>query len=215
MKFSRTAAYYHLLERFFIGSALQRTRVSQLNKLSLCRNSCRLLIVGEGNGRFLLEFLKGYPDASVTVIDESAEMLELAKKRLQRAGISHQNVEFKVADLRAVELPENVFDLIVTHFFFTNFPEAEVAEMVSALSCSARPNSEWLLGDFTMPCSGWRRLRARMWLKILYGFFAWTAKVPVRELPEIERYLIEEGFQLEAAEAVSFGLLRSARLRRE
>lgn len=214
MEFSRTAPYYHLLERCFIGNALQNTRIAQLERLSFGEKSSRVLIVGEGNGRFLQALLQRYPDVDVVVIDESARMLERARRRLEQAGISADGVAFKVADLRALDLGEGEFDVIVTHFFFTNFAESDVARMVAALARAARTEAEWLIGDFTLPNRRWPRLRARLWLAILYRFFGWTAGVPVRELPEIERYVVDQGFRLDRAACLSAGMLRSDYFRR-
>ena len=88
MDFSATARYYHLLEDLFIGPALQQTRVGQLNQLRFDERTARVLIVGEGNGRFLCALLKRYPELAITVVDSSAAMLEQAQQRLKTAGLS-------------------------------------------------------------------------------------------------------------------------------
>ena len=189
MRFSNTASYYHLLEDFLIGSALQRTRLAQLNIPSLDETKAHVLIVGEGNGRFLSVLLRQYPRLCITVIDESATMLDRAQARLEMAGLNCDNVTFRVADFLAVELPSAHFSLIVTHFFFSNFIEADVERMVRKLSDAASQNVQWVLGDFVLPGGGIYRLRAKIWLWILYRFFGWTAAVPVHVLPNVESHL--------------------------
>lgn len=215
MQFSRTAPYYHLLERFCIGSALRQTRLAYLEDLSVGDKPAPVLIVGEGNGIFLEAFVQRYPQLEVTVIDESAEMLERARARLSRAGLLLDRVEFKVADLSTVQLPPRHYGLIVTHCFFTNFPQADVSSMVKQLAAAAQPQAEWLIGDFAMPRRGWRRVRAQCWLKVLYSFFAWTAAVPARALPDYESEVVQAGFQCHAKRAFSAGLLQTALYRRQ
>ena len=146
MQFSRTAAYYHLLEDCCIGSALRHTRLGCLDQLGPADSLGAVLIVGEGNGVFLRAFAQRYPQAPITVIDESAKMLERAQKRLLRAGVGLQRIEFRVADIRAVSLPANHYHLIVTHCFFTNFATPDVQQMVGQLAAAAQVRGALVAG---------------------------------------------------------------------
>ncbi len=214
MDFSPTARYYHLLEDLFIGSALQQTRVAQLRQLALNQDLDWVLIVGEGNGRFLCALLQAYPKLNVTVIDASAAMLERTRRRLNRAGLSHHTVRFELADLRSRELPSAHYGLIVTHFFFSNFGQSDVAQMIRQLAHAAGPDALWLLGDFVVPANAVLGMRAKFWLWALYRFFRYTAGVPVRRLPEVEGDLAAAGFQVCAESLYCGQLLRSATYRR-
>ena len=214
MNFSQTARYYHLLEDLFIGPSLQKTRVGHLNGVALCERSCRVLIVGEGNGRFLCALLQAYPSLVVTVVDESATMLERAQRRLQAAGLSDASVTFQIADLRKLELQSRHYDLIVTHFFFSNFPENDVVQMIRKLADAASTNAQWLMGDFDLPEQAILQLRAKLWLFLLYCFFGWAAAVPVRDLPQVETHLEDADFYSCAESFYCGRLLRSTLLRR-
>ncbi|MDP4878419.1 MAG: class I SAM-dependent methyltransferase, partial [Opitutales bacterium] len=130
MNFGHLARYYHLLEVVFIGRGLLLARTAQLERLAQGRPNQHALMVGEGNGSFLLAFLEQFPEVRVTVNDLSPEMLEVARARLRDSGVDASRVEFIAGDIRDVERPANGYDLIATHFFFDNFDDAVAAEMV-------------------------------------------------------------------------------------
>ncbi len=195
MHYSRTARYYHWLESLFIGSALRLARLAHLDAVSARRPVSHALLVGEGNGSFLVPFAARYPEARITVVDESPEMLQVARSRLAAAGLASERIEFLQGDLRSLSLPERSFDLIVTLFFFDNFGNADVREMIAALACAGTVDAQWLLADFCIAEKGWRAWRSRLWLKLLYGFFGLFAKVPVKALPDTEASLPASGFE--------------------
>ena len=177
-----------------MGTALSRARQNYIDCLCFQGRSAKVLLVGEGNGSFLVPFLRRYPQARVTVVDESPEMLAVARKRCEASGLDCSQVVFKVIDLLAVPLPAGPYDLIVTHFFFDNFAESDVSHLVQLIAAESTQQAQWLVADFYMPRSGWRSLRARVWLSFLYLFFAKIAEVPVSQLPEVGGYLKKAGF---------------------
>jgi ubiquinone/menaquinone biosynthesis C-methylase UbiE len=186
---------YRLIEVCTIGPSLQRARLAQIEALAESGKVKSALLVGEGNGRFLLSFAQRFPLAQITVIDESARMLQLARKRLQNAGLQLKRIKFIVADLNRLPLAKANYDVIVTHFFFDNFLSDDAAQMMAILREAAVPGAHWLLADFFIPESGYLRWRARIWLCLLYLFFGMSAAVPARHLPETEKMLHELGFE--------------------
>lgn len=214
MEFSRTARYYHLLEDIFIGRALQKTRVAQLQGRPVDPVQARFLIVGEGNGRFLEALMLQYPDLHVTIVDESESMLNRAKARLERMSQVNRNLEFHAADIKDLDLPKGAFTHIVTNFFFSNFLEDEVSSICRKLEGAACEEAEWWLGDFTIPPSGLKALRAKLWLNLLYAFFGATAGVSTRALPEIAHHIKSHGFVCIASQAFSGSMLQSSVFRR-
>lgn len=189
MNFGQLARYYHLLEVVFIGRGLLLARTGQLERLSLGRPIQHALMVGEGNGSFLLAFLERFPAVNVTVNDLSPEMLQVAQTRLRDAGVDASRVEFIAGDIRSLKRPTNGYDLIATHFFFDNFDDALAAEMVRHVESLSSDHAQWLVSDFCMPECGWRALRARLWLSLLYGFFGRFAGLKTRQLPATESHL--------------------------
>ena len=83
----------------------------------------RVLVLGEGDGRFLAAFLAANRGAGVDVVDASAGMIALARRRV--AG--DERVRWHLADGRRFEPPAAAFDLIVTNFWLDCFPAADLS----------------------------------------------------------------------------------------
>jgi len=209
MSYARIARFYKLIESVTIGRPLLDARLVHLDQLAEGPTIQHALLVGEGDGSFLLPFARRFPDAQITVVDECAEMLAVAQARLVAAGLDSGRIIFRKADMTTEALPEGCYDLIVTLFFFDNFAEATVRQIVPVLECAAKPSAQWLLSDFQIPARGWRRLRGQFWLALLYGFFRAVAGIPARRLPPIELILGTTEFQSVSRKVFSAELLYS------
>jgi SAM-dependent methyltransferase len=204
VSFDAIAPWYRTLETLAFGNTLQRARVACLAEIQAPR---RALIVGEGNGRFLLELLRAHPGVQVDCVDASGRMLLLARQRLE--GDDADRVQFLQRDLLTWTPAATRYDLIVTHFFLDCFPAAELGEIVSKLSEAAAEKASWLLADFCLPQSALARLRARAWLGVMYGFFRLTARIEATELVDPAPFLRSAGFLLSSQQLFSGGLLKS------
>ena len=122
MNADRIASSYRWLEYAAFGPALEQARFDFLSHAAQAR---RVLILGEGDGRFLARLLECNPRASVAVIESSARMIQLARQRVPPDD--RTRVEFHHLDAACQPWPEGPFDLAVTHFFLDilTFPEAE------------------------------------------------------------------------------------------
>jgi ubiquinone/menaquinone biosynthesis C-methylase UbiE len=214
MHYSRTARYYYWLEVLSFGTALRSARLAHLDRIQEQGVVRRALLIGEGNGSFLIPFLRRYTEVNVTVVDESVEMLDVARARLGAAGLSADRVQFVQADVCQHRWPERTYDLIVTHFFFDNFNDEAVAAMVASLAMAGTEDAQWLLADFSIPERGWRKWRAKLWLQTLYAFFGRTAGVECDQLPEMEQVLVASGFVPVAHDTRCGGLLSSTYFRK-
>lgn len=175
-------------------NALKKARLAHLDQLAKHGDVQNALLVGEGNGSFLASFVQRYPEAKVLVIDSCPEMIATAKEKLRLSEHNNPKVQFELMDLREVDLPELKYDVIVTHFFFDNFDQATASDLVAKVASAAPPQAHWLWADFSIPESGWRALRARIWLKVLYFFFGQVASITARQLPEVEPTITASGF---------------------
>lgn len=146
------------------GGNLQRCRTAMLSHVRECR---RALILGEGDGRFLAEFLRICPEATVDVLDISPTMLALARKRV--AGNSR--VRFVVANVETEPIPGMGYDLIVTNFFLDCFSTERLARLIPKLAECLIPGGLWIVGDFRVPSRAALRRRAEMQLAIMYAGF--------------------------------------------
>jgi len=201
VNFDRVAPHYRWLETLVFGSKLQKARTAFVRQIDPPR---RVLIVGEGNGRFLAQFVRAYPQAAIDCLDASARMIGLARKRLDPA-----RVRFLLEDVRSAKLPAGHYDLVVTHFVLDCFTERGVEEVVARLACAAAPGANWLLADFREPRAGWKRWHARFWLRLMYGFFCLTTDLEAAELVDPSPFLCKGGFHLRSQRFSRFGMIKS------
>ena len=85
----------------------------------------RLLEVPVGTGILTMPVYKELPEADITCLDYSAEMMEAAKKRADLAGISH--ITFRQGDVGALPFEDGSFDIVLSLNGFHAFPDKEAA----------------------------------------------------------------------------------------
>jgi hypothetical protein len=99
--------------------------------------------------------------------------------------------------------------LIVTHFFLDCFRREELQALIANVAASASDNARWLLADFCVPESGWRRWRARLVLALLYGFFRFATGLSASRLTPPDGFLAAAGFRQADQRQANFGLVHS------
>ena len=65
--------------------------------------------------------------------------------------------------------------------------------------------SIWLLADFCVPESGWRRGRANVMLVFLYAFFELRTALSANRLTPPDNFLTDAGFKLADGRRLNFG----------
>ena len=200
---------YRWLERVAFGGALERARFAHLDALSEAR---RVLLLGDGDGRFLEQLLRIAPEARVDSIDASAGMLRLAEARVTPAD--RARVSLQHADALTVTLRDAAYDTVVTLFFLDCFTPSEARALVQRVSSALEPRATWLFADFAMPDQGLPRFGARLVTGALYWFFRWQTGITAHHLPDSEREIAAVGFRATHPKSLAFGLLRSVLFRR-
>jgi ubiquinone/menaquinone biosynthesis C-methylase UbiE len=206
VSFDRVAPHYRWLETIVFGNQLQQARVALVREIGQPR---RVLVVGEGDGRFLAEFVRAHPGAAVDCIEASGRMIELARQRVNVA-----QVHFRHANLSDVMLPEKLYDLVVTHFFLDCLAGDALREVVRKLAGAATADAAWLLADFRLPNSGWRRFHARLGIGAMYLFFRLTSALETRQLDDPSLFLRGSGFECTRERRSRFGMIKSELWRR-
>ena len=206
MSFDPLARHYRWMEWLLAGNKLQRCRTAFFDCVGAAR---RVLIAGEGNGRFLTECRRRLPDARIIVVDASAGMLRAARDRLTRHGLDPEGVGLIHADALVWKPEAQAFDLIVTHFFLDCFPPKELKQVIANLARAAAPGAAWLLADFHMPASWLPRCRARAIHAMMYAFFRLATRIPARRLTPPEDFLGAHNFALLGRQSSEWGLLHS------
>lgn len=203
--FDRLAGIYRTLEHVAFGQALQRARLAYVSSL---RDALDVLVLGDGDGRFLKALVTTSPHARIVSVDASAAMLQRAAAEL--TDDERARVTFIHADARTFDPGADTFDAIVTLFFLDCFTDGDVEHLVARLSPTLRPAGRWLFADFAIPDRGLARLAAVSIVSVLYAFFRWQTGIEARTLPHSEAALHKAGLYCVGEEEFRAGLIRSA-----
>lgn len=87
--------------------------------------SGKLLEVPVGTGVLTMPVYRELPDADITCLDYSADMMDAAKQKAEIAGI--RNVTFLQGDVGALPFPDESFDIVLSLNGFHAFPDKEAA----------------------------------------------------------------------------------------
>lgn len=204
MSFDRLAPHYRWMEWILAGDKLQNCRVAFLEEIE---TPTRVLLVGEGHGRFLEVLRARFPQAVITVLDSSEAMLRVARGRAGNPDKSNPTRFEQGDDLRWE--PVEKFDVIATHFFLDCFTASQLAELIPKLARCLEPNGTWLLADFCIPERGWQRFRAKAIHRVMYGFFRATTRLNSTRLTSPDSFLARAGLRLEKRCIREWGLLHS------
>jgi SAM-dependent methyltransferase len=198
--FDGVARWYRWLEYAAFGRALERCRFALLPELAEAR---RVLILGEGDGRFLQQLLQVNPRAWVDVVEASSQMVKLARGRL--TGRDRGRVHFHQADARSWNFPRAEYDAVVTCFFLDCFTPETLAGLMPRISESAAPGASWLLAEFAESPS----LRSRVWLGAMHSFFRATTHLEARRLGPFADLLSSGGWRRFRQVAGAGGLMNA------
>lgn len=199
------ARVYFILETISLGNRLQKARMAFLPELLNCRN---LLIFGEGDGRFIQALLKANFTGQITLVEKSAGMVQLLRRRLKKQNLALQPPSrIEIADVRDWEPPsgENLYDGVVTHFFWDQFREPSQQQIAQQLDSWLTKEALWLCADFLDPYQeGNRGIRARVQHGILrswYLFFQWFGAIEAGRLHSHRALLKQLGWRCETCQS--------------
>ena len=159
MNADRLAEAYRWVEYAAFGGALERCRYERLAELAAAR---RVLVLGEGDGRFAARLLRENGAVQVVVMESSARMIRVAQRRLGESV----RVEWRMGDVLAAAWPEGPFDAVVTHSGFLRWlARAWLGVMylffrwTAGLRANRLPDWEGLLHSAGFRCQERRRWR--------------------------------------------------------
>ncbi len=190
------APWYRWLEYIGFGRALERRRFAFLPDVA---DAQRILVLGEGDGRFLAKLVDQNRTALIDYIDLSEKMLELARSRAGTERVSYHH-----ADALTIPLPAATYDLIVTHFFLDCLDETDAASLATKLATAVQPNAHWIVSEFRD-----RSLWSRVIVGVLYVCFRVATGLRTRRLIDHHKIFARQGICLLRDETSVGGLLTS------
>jgi len=168
--FDLVAPIYPALERLVFGLRLTEARKAFFDRVL---EADRVLLVGEGNGRFLKSLIGRERVGSVKIVEKSHAMIRLMKNRV---GCPRKvALEFIEADFLRCRLREQ-FDCVVTHFFLDLFNPPGQLDIINKLGEMTSENGTWINVDFTPP----RALGGRVLMWLQYTFFRMVCGIEAR-----------------------------------
>lgn len=214
--FDGLARAYRWLEYMSFGPLLSRCRGQYLSYISKAR---RVLVLGDGDGRFLAQLLRSNPLAIVDAVDSSAGMLRELKNRISvskdRVTLYHSDA-LKFADSLSsaktrcgATMKTPAYDLVITHFFLDCFSVAELQRLIGAIQPHLAAETLWVVSEFAVPSSrvgGWL---SRSLIGALYRVFGLFTCLKTRKLPDHAGVLARAGFVRLSYRARVSGLLVS------
>jgi ArsR family transcriptional regulator len=137
--FRENAAQWHRIRSLYVD---ERQVEAAIVEIITARDPPNLLDIGTGTGR-MLEVLAPHVQHALG-IDQSREMLSIARVNLERAGL--ENASVRLDDMYQLALPDASFDAVVVHqvLHYAERPAAAIAEAARVL----RPNGILVLVDF-------------------------------------------------------------------
>ena len=199
-QFDPLARRYRWLEYLVFQKSLEQCRFALLPALAGCR---RVLTIGEGDGRFVAELVRRYPEIEVDCLEGSQAMIARARARLPEQAA----VTFHHADAVCWDYPVAEYDAVVTCFFLDCFRETTLADWVPRVQRALRPAGCWAVAEFCEGRPGWRRWRSQFWLGIMYAFFRRLTSLEAKRLPNWKRLLTETGGRVQEEGTIHGGLL--------
>ncbi len=183
-RYQRIARFYDLLD-----AAFERRRYRPLRPLLFEGMSGALLDAGIGTGRNC-EF---YPStATVSGIDSSPAMLEIARERCPVLVASGNLYQMDVTDL---QFPPASFDGAVASFLFCVLPDHQQVPALRELGRVVKPGGIIRLMEYVRPKGAFRRLLSRIWQPwIAWAYGASFDRDTERHIPSAGLELIDSRY---------------------
>ena len=205
MGFNLLARPYHLLEKAVFANRLQHARCSHMQ---IFLEAKQILLLGEGDGRFLEALLEEGCRAEIIYYDFSMEMRDVARKRVEGKG---GNVRFHKGDIHQLSLPDNFRpDVVGAHFFLDCFREEELVGIIRRIGAVIDLGGKMVVTDFQLPADSWiARLRGRLLIRLMLLFFQVFAGISARRLPDFYKLLTSQGWRCRKKALCNQGLIGS------
>ncbi len=152
----------------------------------------RVLEVGCGTGRFLMQLAKAWPKAHCTGVDIDPTGIEIARNKIAMAGLEPQ---VEVIESDVADLPQAGFDAVVMIEVLHEIAPQVRQHVINGCAHVLKPGGWLLIVDETYPSSLEEARRPEFQFPLQTGFeeMTWGNVIPTRE--EQEALLAGAGFE--------------------
>jgi len=175
-----------------LHAATARKILPDLNEMTQrLESGAKVLEVGCGTGRFLMQLAKAWPKAHATGVDIDPTGIEIARNKIGMAGLESR-VEVIASDV--VDLPEASFDAVVMIEVLHEIAPQIRQHVIDGCAHVLKPGGWLLIVDETYPTSLEEARRPEFQFPLQTGFeeMTWGNVIPTRE--EQEQLLTNAGF---------------------
>jgi demethylmenaquinone methyltransferase/2-methoxy-6-polyprenyl-1,4-benzoquinol methylase len=148
--FDRIAGRYDLLNRINSLGLDQRWRNRAVRALEILPGH-RVLDLATGTGDLAISIAQRHREASVTALDPSSKMLDVARTKIIRS-FRPLNIELRLGDAQALPFSDASFDRASIAFGIRNFPDR--AKALRELARVLRPGGRLVILELSTPDSG-------------------------------------------------------------
>ncbi len=179
--FNFIAPFYDRLARLVFGDSIEEATKHFLNEI---QEDSEVLILGGGTGKILTQF----PSCKqVTYLEKSKEMLSRAK-----AHKADLNVDFIKEDFLTFD-SKRTYDFVICPFFLDCFHEKHLTEALDKIHKIIKLNGKLVVIDF-------QPNKMQLLMRLMHLFFSVFASLESKKLKNINRFTLQNRFEIEKEE---------------
>lgn len=120
-----------------------------IRKLFNNQDEIKILDIGAGNGMLTETVLSCFPNARITMLDFSSEMLESAKMVFELNKINTKNIRYLVKNFIKDDFPSEKYDLIISSFALHHIrKEEDLKKVYLKIAKSLKENGTFICLDY-------------------------------------------------------------------
>ena len=142
------ASQYDIMS-MFLGLGVNRPNSRMVVELAKVKSGDNVLDVGCGTGNLTMTAkATAGSGGAVYGIDASPEMIDLARKKAQRAGL---DVTFDVGLIEKLPFSDGTFDVVLNRLVIHHLPDDLKRQAFAEIFRVLKPGGHFLVADFTPP----------------------------------------------------------------